>query len=188
MDHKIKQGVDFAAYSAIQKKNEHLDMGLSSRWEFTARDKDGNVLWKDYFDNLVVSVGLDNVLSEYFKGAAYTAAHYMGLTSDSPTTSANATMSVHAGFVEVLAYDEAVRQTVQWATVTGQQVANSVAGAVFTISVNGTTIGGAFVTTDDGKDDSVGVLYGYGAFTGGNKSLDDDDTLTVTITATAAAS
>lgn len=56
--------------------------------------------------------------------------------------------------------------------------------AVFTISSNSTTIGGAFVTTNNTKGGSTGTLYGGAAFTGGNKTLGNTDTLTVTVTLT----
>lgn len=59
--------------------------------------------------------------------------------------------------------------------------------AVFTISSNSTTIGGAFVTTNNTKGGSTGTLYGGGAFSAGDKTIDDNDTLTVTVTLTATA-
>ena len=65
---------------------------------------------------------------------------------------------------------------------------NSASKATFTVSINDTTIGGAFVTTTNAKGGSVDTLYGGGAFTAGDRTLDDDDTLQVTCTLTAAAS
>jgi hypothetical protein len=56
------------------------------------------------------------------------------------------------------------------------------------VSANGTVIGGAFVVTNNTKGGSTGTLYGGGAFSAGNKTLDDNDTLDVTITLTATAS
>ena len=98
-------------------------------------------------------------------------------------------MGTHAGWTEVVAYDELVRQTLTLGTASAGSISNTAAKAVFTISANGTDIGGAFVSTGSAKaTDSgynTGVLYGAGAFTAGNKSLDDGDTLTVTITLTA---
>ncbi|MFV9676704.1 MAG: hypothetical protein ACNYVW_03535 [Methanosarcinales archaeon] len=150
-------------------------------------DANGVFKWADTIKNLVVNVGLDDALEEYFKGSSYTAAHYVGLMGGTPTVAAGDTMSSHAGWVEVTAYDEAVRQTAIWGTVSSQSVDNSASKAVVTISANATILGGAFLTTDDTKGGVTGILYGGGAFTAGNKELDDDDTLNTAVTASASA-
>jgi len=161
---------------------------LHTRWRVEARDAQGRLKWIDEFDNLVVNVGLDDSLTQHLKGSAYTAAWYIGLTDGTPTVAAADTMASHAGWVEVTAYDEAVRQTATFGTVSGQSVNNSASPAVFTISTNGTVIGGAFLVTNSTKGGTTGTLYGAGAFSAGDKTLDDNDTLTVTVTCTAAAS
>jgi hypothetical protein len=154
---------------------------------FECRDKDGNLKWTDKIENLVVNVGLDDLLGKYFKGSTYTAAHYVGLTAADPTPAAADAMDSHAGWTEVVAYDEATRPAITWGTVASQSVDNSASKARFTISTNTTVIGGAFVTTVSTKSGTTGILYGVGAFSAGNKTLDDNDTLDVTVTATAAA-
>lgn len=151
-------------------------------------DKDGNLKWEDTIKNLVVNEGLDDALDKYFKGSTYTAAHYVGLTDGTPTFAAADTLASHAGWVEVTAYDEGVRQTLTLGAVSGQSVDNSASKAVFTVSANDTTIGGAFIATNSTKGGSTGTLYGGGAFTAGDKTIDDGDVLNVTVTASAAAS
>ena len=146
------------------------------------------IKWYEDFTNLVVNEGLDDNLDKYFKGSAYTAAFYVGLTDGTPTVAAGDTMASHAGWVEVEDYDEAARQTLTLGTVASQSVDNSASKATFTINANSTTIGGAFVTTSSTKGGTTGTLYGAGAFSAGDKTLDDDDTLDVTVTLTAAAS
>ena len=146
------------------------------------------LLWSEAFDNLVVNAGLDDSLDKHLKGSSYTAAWYVGLTDGTPTPNAADTMSSHAGWTEVADYDEAARQTLTLGSVSSQSVDNSGNEATFTISSNSTTIGGAFVTSDNTKSGSSGTLYGIGAFSAGDKTLDDDDTLQVTITCTASAS
>lgn len=161
---------------------------LSTHYRIECRDKTtGEVRWVEEFDNLVVTEGLNDNLDKYLKGSAYTAAHYVGLTAGTPTFAAADTMASHAGWTEVTAYDEAARQTLTLGAVAAGSVNNSAAKATFTISVNGTVIGGAFVTTNNTKAGTTGVLYGGGAFTGGNKTLSDNDVLSVTITLTATA-
>ena len=169
-------------------ETKKLNMAFGDLFEVECFDKDGNLKWTDTIKNLVVNVGLDDALDKYFKGSTYTAAHYVGLTDGTPTVAAADTMASHAGWTEVVAYDEAVRQTLTLGTVSGQSVDNSASKAVFTISANSTTIGGAFICTDNTRGGSTGTLYGGGAFTAGDKSLDDNDVLNVTVTASAAAS
>lgn len=148
-------------------------------------DSNGNVKWTDEFDNLVTNVGLNDNLDKYLKGSTYTAAFYVGLTDGTPTTAAADTMASHAGWAEVTAYSESVRQTLTLGTVASQSVDNSASKASF--SINGTaTVGGAFIVTDNTKSGTTGVLYGVGAFTGGDKSVSNGDTLNVTVTCTAA--
>jgi hypothetical protein len=148
------------------------------------------LLWEDAFWNLVVNEGLDDSLDKYFKGSSYTSAHYVGLTDGTPSPAAGDELTgTHAGWSEVTAYDEANRQTLTLGAVSSQSVDNSASKAAFTVDTNSTTIGGAFVATDDEKGGTTsGVIYGVGAFSAGDKTLDDDDTLNVTVTLTASAS
>ena len=160
---------------------------FSSVYEFWCYDRDGNLKWYEKCHNLVVNVGLNDLLDKYFKGSTYTAAFYVGLTDGTPTVAAGDTMASHAGWTEVTAYDEANRQTLTLGSVSSQAVNNSASKATFTIDTNSTTIGGAFVTTNNTKGGSTGTLYGAAAFTGGDKTLDDGDTLAVQINLSAAA-
>ena len=161
---------------------------LKTHYHVVCQDPQGNILWMDDFENLVVNAGLDDSLDKHLKGSAYTAAWYMGLADGTPTFAAGDTEAGHAGWVEVTAYDEAARATMTFGAVSGQSVDNSGAPEVFTISANDTVIGGAFLSTTATKGGTVDTLYGGGAFTAGDKTLDDNDTLTVTVTCTAAAS
>lgn len=163
-------------------------MVRSTHYRVEAFDKHGNLKWVDEFDNLVVTVGLNDSLTQHFKGSSYTAAWYVGLTDGTPTFAAGDTMDgAHAGWTEVTAYDEAVRQTLTLGAVAAGSVDNSASKATFTISTNSTTVGGCFIVTNSTKGGATGTLYSGGAFSAGDKSLDDDDTLAVTVTLTAAA-
>ena len=96
-------------------------------------------------------------------------------------------MSSHSGWNEVTAYDETSRPALSLGTVSNKSVDNSANKAEFTINANDTTVGGAFITTDSTKGGTSGTLYGVGAFSAGDKTLDDGDLLQVTITLTASA-
>jgi hypothetical protein len=184
---KIKQGTKFAGNAQAQA-GIGLGKKLGDFFVVECFDKHGNFKWRDTIKNLVVNVGLDDSLDKYFKGSNYTAAHYVGLTDGTPSFAAADTMSSHSGWAEVTAYDETVRETATWGTVSSQSVDNSGNKASFTIDTNNTTVGGAFLCTDDTRGGTTGTLYGGGAFSAGDKVLDDDDVLNVTVTATASAS
>ena len=144
---------------------------------------DGTVKWVEEIHNLVTTEGLNDNLDKYLKGSAYTAAWYVGLTDGTPTTAAADTLASHAGWVEVTAYT-GDRQALTLGTVSAGSVDNSASKASFPITSDSTTIGGAFVATV--ATGTAGILYGVGAFTGGDKVADNGDTLNVTVTLTAA--
>ena len=148
---------------------------------------DGNVKWVETIHNVVTNVGLDDLLTNYLKGSSYTAAFHVGLTDGTPTVDPTDTMASHAGWAEVTAYDESTREALVLGSIASQSVNNSGSKASFTISTDSTTVGGAFLTTNNTKGGTSGTLYGVGAFTGADKSTDDGDTLNVTVTLTAAA-
>jgi len=155
-------------------------------YRFEAYDSKGRLKWREVCPNIVVNTGLDEILDKFYKGAAYTAAHYVGLTDGTPTVVAGDTMAAHGGWTEVVAYTEGTRQAFTPGAVAAQSVDNSAAKASFSINA-GTTIGGGFLTTDDTKGGGAGTLIGGAAFTGGDRSLQNGDTLNVTITASASA-
>jgi hypothetical protein len=145
---------------------------------------DGTIRWADDFHNTVATVGLNDSLDKHFKASSYTAAWYVGLTAGTPTFDAADTMGSHGGWTEVVAYSESVRQTLTLGSVSAGSVNNSASKAVFSIN-NTATVGGAFLATDSSKSGTSGILYGGGAFSGGNRSVISGDTLNVTVTLTA---
>ena len=160
---------------------------LSTMYTVECFDKDGNLKWQDNFHNLVVTEGLNDSLDKHFKASSYTAGWWVGLTSSSPTFAAADTMASHSGWTESTAYSESNRQALTLGTVSGGSVNNSNSKAVFSINATA-TIGGAFITNNNTKGGTTGTLYGGGAFSGGNRSVVNGDTLNVTVTLTASAS
>lgn len=156
-----------------------------TRYDLELFDPGGQLKWRESFYNTVVNVGLDDVLTQYLKGSAYTAAFYVGLVSSTPTIAATDTMAAHAGWTEVTSYAEATRQTLTLGAVSGQSVDNSASKAVFSINA-GVTIGGAFITTVNTKSGTTGTLFSAAAFTAGNRAALAGDTLNVTATISAA--
>ncbi len=163
--------------------------GLSAKGQYkvVCHDKDGNLKWETQSDNLVVNVGLQDMNAKYFTGSSYTAAFYLGLygaaASNSPA--AGDTMSSHAGWTEVTAYSQSTRPACTFGTPTtaNPSVATNSASAA-TFSINGTTtVGGAFLTTNNTKGGTTGTLFSAADFQSpGDRSVVNGDTLTVTYT------
>ena len=149
-------------------------------------DKDGNLKWREENHNLVVNVGLQDMNAKYFAGSSYTAAWYIGLYGSGSTNNpaASDTMSSHAGWTEVTAYSQSTRPACTFGTPTTANpsvATNSASAASF--SINGTTtVGGAFLTSNNTKGGTTGTLFSASDFTGGDRSVVSGDTLTVTYT------
>ena len=156
-------------------------------YKIQCHDKDGNLKWEDEAPNLVVNVGLQDMNAKYFTGSAYTAAWYIGLygAGASNTPAAGDTMSSHAGWTEVVAYSQATRPACTFGTPTTANpsvATNSASPATFSINAT-TTVGGAFLTSNNTKSGTTGTLYSAADFSApGDRAVTNGDTLSVTYT------
>ena len=165
-------------------RNSGVDETISATGSYTVTcfDAAGNLKWEDTIKNLVVTVGKNDLLDKYFQGSSYTAAWDLGLVdgASSPTYAAGDTMSSHAGWTENEDYAAATRPAPTWnGASSGSKATNATS---FSIDATA-TIAGAFMTTDNTKGGTSGILYSAGNFTGGNRSVASGDTLNVTYTA-----
>lgn len=175
------------AVSAAVQSGKGLSEGLRGGGVFTVTcyDKDGNQKWEAKSHNLVVNVGLQDMNTKYFSGSSYTAAWYIGLygAGASNTPAASDTMSSHAGWTEVVAYSQSTRPQCVFGTATTADpsvISNTASVAVY--SINGTTtVGGAFLTSDNIKGGTSGTLFSAADFQApGDRSVVSGDTLNVT--------
>lgn len=139
------------------------------------------LLWSGLAHNIIVNVGLDDILDKYFLGSSYTAAHYLGLIDGTPSPVAGDTMSSHGSWNEVTGYSESNRQTISFDAVDTQSIDNDGSKAVITAS-GSITVGGGFCTTDNTKGGTSGTLVSAAALDGGDESLTSSETLTLTYT------
>ncbi len=160
-------------------------VALTGRFDVSCYAPDGKLKWETFSKNIVVNVGLQKLLDILFIGSAQVVdPWYVGLAGTTPTIASGDTMASHAGWTQMINYDEATRQ--EFTNVrTAQAVANTASTADFTIST-ASTIGGGFLGSDNTKNGSTGTLLCAVAFTGGNKFASDDDTIAVTYTFSAA--
>ena len=149
---------------------------------------DGQIKWAEKFHNLVVNEGLQDMNSQYFKGSGYVAAWYVGLVEgpgSGNTYSAGDTLASHAGWTELAASTAYTgnRKAAVFGTATTADpsvISNSASPASFAMLVNGTTVAGALLCS--AASGTSGVLFSVGSFTGGDKFVDNGDTLNVTYT------
>jgi hypothetical protein len=147
-------------------------------------DKDGNLKWEDKMHNLVVNEGLQNMNTQYFKGSAYTAAFFLGLVTGpgSGTTYAATDTLASKAWTEFTDYAGS-RKAVTFGTATTADpsvISNSASPSSFAMLVNATVVAGAFLCTV--ASGTSGILFSAGDFTGGDKTVDNGDTLNVTYT------
>jgi hypothetical protein len=169
--------------------NTGASEGAKATGKYTVEcyDKDGNLKWVAETPNLVVNVGLQYMAGTALTSTAQITTWYLGLYGSGSTNSpaASDTMSSHIGWTEVTAYSEANRPTATLAAATNANpsvVTNTASKAVFTI--NGTTtVGGAFLTSNNTKGGTTGTLFSAADFSApGDRSVVSGDILNVTYT------
>ncbi|WDI31585.1 hypothetical protein PUV54_00050 [Hyphococcus flavus] len=151
-----------------------------------AHRRGGRLLHASLSPNLVVDEGIDDLVDKYFKGAGYSAAHYVGIMAASPTIAAGDTMASHGGWTEITDYDEASRPAYAPANAVDHQIANQTSPAQFTFNAS-VTVGGLFLTTNNAKGGAGGLLYSGASLAGGNLAVQSGDTLDVVAIANAGA-
>lgn len=155
-------------------------------------DKDGKLKWEDIIQNVVTTVGKNAALDAYLAGSAYTVTGpFMGLISSTSFSAVAAvdTMSSHAGWLEAGNANAptytAPRKTAAWSAASSGSKALS-AALSFAITGAG-TVKGCFLVFGSGAvstiDNTSGVLYSAGLFSGGDKAVVNTDTLNVSYTA-----
>lgn len=185
MNGKMGASGKFGA-SMIARPSMKQCLAISGQWEFTARDVNGDLLWRDGYDNLIVDQGLNEMLGlmlDRSTSPAYTKQTnwYVGLIVEtaSPAYAASDTLVTNPGWNEVTAYSEANRQTYVDGGVSAKSINNTASKATFTINADSTVIDGALLASNNTKGGTTGILFSVGAFTGGQKTLNTSETLDV---------
>lgn len=150
--------------------------------------RNGEVIWRDTYNNTVTTVGKNVALDAFLAGSAYTVTGpFMGLIS-STTYSAisNAdTMSSHTGWLEAGNANTPTytspRKTAAWSAASSGSKALS-AALSFAITGSG-TVKGSFMAFGSGAvttiDNTSGTLLSAGLFSGGDRIVANGDTLNI---------
>lgn len=154
------------------------------RFDVECFDKDGNLKWRESVYNTVTTAGKNDLLTNYFKGSAYTAAFFVGLVDNASFSAISAadTSASHAGWVESVAYSNSTRPALTLGTAASGSIDNSASKASYTINATA-TINGAFCITNSTKSGTTGVLYSASSF-GATRGVISGDTLNVQVTLT----
>lgn len=185
MDHASSQDVVGAAITRAVNSAEKVAAG--GVFTVTCLDANGQVKWEESLKNLVVNQGLQDMNAKYFKGVSYTATWYIGLygaaASNNPT--AADTAALHPGFTEVVPYSNATRPAATFNTATTADpsvISNVASPSIYTINAT-STIGGAFLISDNTKSGTAGVLFSASDFAApGDRSVALGDTINVSYT------
>lgn len=166
---------------------------LKGQYHAKCFDKNGNLKWEDTIDNVVTDVGANQLLDSAF-GSGPVAGPFLGLISSVGYTGVPVvadTMSSHATWAEAgngsnfpnwSTPASNARGTMSFAAAAARAKALS-AAISFIIATNGGTVKGCFVVFGTGavatNNNTSGVLYSAGLFTGGDKVVAVSDTLQV---------
>ena len=131
--------------------------------------------------NGIVDVGLNHLLDVTFDAAAATTTWYMGLVDNSGFTAfADAdTMASHTGWNVFTTYSEATRPIWNPDAASARSISN---GTSTDFSINGSgTVKGIFVTSNNTKSGTTGILWATAAFAS-TVAVTNGDILKITYT------
>lgn len=139
----------------------------------------GGLRWFDAFENLVVTLGRNELLDALFTAAPAAFNWYVGL-KDTGTPVAADTMASHASWATITPYSNATDPawTANGAASAGA-MSNSSSKAVFNINATDTVFG-AFLKNNNTKGGTTGDLYGVGDFSS-SRDVESGDTLNVQV-------
>lgn len=159
----------------------------TGRFVMQCFDKDGNLKWSAEESNLVVNVGLQYMAGVALTSTAQITTWYIGLygAGASNTPAATDTASSHIGWTEVVPYSNATRPAATFVAATNANpsvVTNSASPSTFNINAT-STVGGAFLISNNTKSGTTGTLFSAADFSSpGDRSVASGDTLQVTYT------
>lgn len=149
-------------------KNQLINIYTFEGWEQV--DGIWRRFWQSKNKNMIVTQGLNEIQTQFWKGSAYTATLYIGLINDASFGSIALT-DVAADIVtsvpgvgdnqwsEYIDYSESLRQALIMGTSTNGSLDNSSSVATFTVDVD-FDLNGAFIATTSTPGGTSGKLIG----------------------------
>lgn len=181
----MKQGFGVrmkAAANIIMGREMPYGFGFGAIWHFECWKPDGSLRWELTKKNIIVNVGLNDVLDQYLDegtGPPW----FVGL-KDTGAPVAGDTMASHASWATISPYSNGTDPALLMGAAASQSIDNSASKATFNIDATD-EIFGAFVKDDSTVDVATGLLFGVVDF-GASRNVVNLDTLNVTVTVTSA--
>lgn len=187
MQHENIQSSDGLSANVSQAKLLVEMLTAHGKYKVECFDAEGNTKWEDEIKNLVTTVGKNDMLDKYLAGSGYTASVVMGLKGTG-TAVIGDTQASHAPWLEVGLANAPTytgpRKTPAFSSAAAGSKATS-AAVSFAITGSG-TVAGCFINVGGAStiDNTTGVLFSAGDFSGGARTVANGDTLAITYTAT----
>ncbi len=184
MEQKFGAGMGVSLSAAINM-DKRLRDGVAARGDWKLwHYRRGELIGIDEWKNIVTNEGLEYMLEVALAVDSETqeANWYVGLVKGATPTFANAdTLSSHAGWTEASPGTDYTGNRIAWvgAAATGtttKTTTNSASKASFPI-LTSFTAGGAFLASV--ATGTAGILYAEGDFTGGDRAVQNGDTLEI---------
>lgn len=99
---------------------KEVALQLKNTWNIVCKDSEGKIKWEENKKNIIVDVGLDDLLDKYLKGSSYTASWFVGIKAAGTAVAAD-TMSSHSSWVELVGYSQSNRPTLTLGTVASKR-------------------------------------------------------------------
>lgn len=158
---------------------------VHGHYEAVCLGPDGVEKWRDTAENLVTTAGKNDLLDKYLKGSTYTQTIRMGLKGTG-TAVAGDTQGSHASWLEQGLANAPTYTGNRQAVTMGSAASGSSVSPVQTFAITSSgTVFGCFINNGGSatKDDTTGILYSAGDFSGGSKTVANGDSILVTYTA-----
>lgn len=152
------------------------------RYEVWCIGPDGKEKWRDTIENVVTTVGKNDFLDKYLKGAAYTQTVRMGLAGTGSKVAGD-TQASHAGWLEVGLANLPTYTGNRKSVTMGAAAAGVSTSPVQAFAMTGAgTVSGCFINNGGSAtiDDTTGVLFSAGNLSAGDKIVTNGDTINVT--------
>ena len=147
-------------------------------------DSTDQLLWTEKSENRIVDEGLAYFLDYLFNLDSVTSQlpFYIGLLGADPEINPDDTMTSHPGWQEITDYDETERK--EYIPLRNalniSNTDNPVKYTINTQNTEGIIVGGSYITSDQVKGGTDGLLISASSFINGNKRVTTGQYLTVT--------
>lgn len=165
-------------------------LGVGGYFVVECFDADGNRKWEDTAENMVTNNALNDILNVYLRGTSQTANWYLGLVDNASYTgfAAGDTSASHSGWIENTQYSGGTRPQWTAAAASSQGVTNTSTVNFSMTPTSGATIRGIFLASSNTQGSTSDNIFATAAFSGGNQTVNNGDTLKVTYTVSATSS